>query len=188
MAEWKNIPGYEGAYQASKQGDVRSVDRVLRAGPKGGTRLLRGQILKGKIVKGYRVVTLWSEQKAKTVAVHSLILLTFVGPRPKGLQGCHEDSDKLNCRLDNLRYDTVKRNHEDKVKAGRTARGASVNTAKLVEADVFAMREQRAAGAGVDELAAKYRVSNVAVSKICTGKNWKYAPGPITPSAPRKMK
>ncbi len=50
--------------------------------------------------------------------VHRLILLAFVGECPDGLQACHYDGDKSNCRLSNLRYDTPKGNAADKVRHG----------------------------------------------------------------------
>lgn len=51
--------------------------------------------------------------------VHLLVLETFVGPRPHGMFGCHNDGDKDNNRLENLRWDTASNNSYDTVRHGR---------------------------------------------------------------------
>lgn len=187
MTEWRDIVGFEGAYQVSSCGAVRSLDRTVKV--RGGFRPVRGQMLSQKLDRnGYVVVQLYKERRQTSRTVHSLVAEAFLGPRPFGYQVCHGDHDRTNNILTNLRYGTVLENHQEKVAAGRSARGEGVNTAKLTEALVVNMRNERASGALVDELSAKYGVSSVAVSKICNGTNWKYAPGPISPSAPRSMK
>ena len=50
--------------------------------------------------------------------MHRLVLGAFAGPPPEGMEGCHEDNDKTNNRLDNLRWDTRPGNHSDKARHG----------------------------------------------------------------------
>lgn len=54
-----------------------------------------------------------------TVTVHGLVAEVFIGPRPEGLDVCHNDGDKSNNRASNLRYDTHSENQKDEVRAGR---------------------------------------------------------------------
>ena len=179
---WKIIPCFSN-YSASDSGLIRSNERYVSAG-RGGKRLLPETVLKPKITKGgYLVVSIKNDSgQIKCSTVHSLVMLTFEGPRPKGIQILHLDDNPANCSKVNLKYGTTQENHDLKIKHGRTARGENINTAKLNESQVIEMRERRSAGETTLSLSAFFGISSTAVSKICTGENWKYAPGPITPN------
>jgi hypothetical protein len=78
---WKDIPGYEGYYQASTTGTIRSVGRWVKVGE--GRRYLPGRMLKQhKDPKGYYRVSLCKDGKSKVFKAHRLIALTFI-PNPK---------------------------------------------------------------------------------------------------------
>lgn len=187
MEEWKDIPDYEGHYQVSSEGHVRSLDRMVSAGP-AGQRLVPGQYLATKTIKGgYLTVSLSRQQKSRQFGVHTLVMLAFRGPRPAGTEVCHNNGIPNDNRLDNLRYDTRKNNHQDKRAHGTMARGSKINTSKLTEEQVVAMRFERVAGATVEALATSYGVSSVAVSKICIGDHWAHVGGPIRPRMKRNM-
>lgn len=115
MAIWKFIPGYEGIYQASNEGEIRSVDRVTAK-----NAFKKGAIKKQNINSqtGYPMVSLWKNGVERRDTVHVLILETFKGPRPKGYYGCHNYGDKLNNTVDNLRWDTPTSNNLDRIKHG----------------------------------------------------------------------
>lgn len=116
MEKWKNITGYEGLYQVSDQGRVRSLDRVNGRGFN-----VFGVILKqNPDRKGYLGVSLYSGSKAsrRRRPVHQLVAEEFIGPRPEGLDVCHNDGDKANNSASNLRYDTRRENILDAVKHG----------------------------------------------------------------------
>jgi hypothetical protein len=99
---WKDIPEFIGRYQASDQGRIRSVNKVLAAHQMGNVR--------------YLGIRLWTDDgDRKTRAVHRLVLEAFVGPRPEGLAACHNNGDCTDNRLANLRWDTVSANHLDRV-------------------------------------------------------------------------
>lgn len=89
---WKPIPGHAG-YEVSDQGRVRSFVR-------GGTRYLRLRL----DTRGYYVVTLGRAFQSKKV--HHLVLLAFVGPRPKGYQCDHINTIRTDNRLENLHWVT----------------------------------------------------------------------------------
>lgn len=68
---------------------------------------------------GYLTVHLSRQNKARTHLVHNLVMLAFAGARPSGMVICHNDGDKNNCALSNLRYDTGSANEKDKKRHGR---------------------------------------------------------------------
>lgn len=116
--EWRPVVGYEGRYDVSNLGRVRSVDRevLTRWGP----RLRKGKILAASINQrtGYRVATLSDKQSGRKLyyaLVHRLVLEAFVGPCPPGMECCHGDLDRSNAALSNLRWDTRSANTIDAV-------------------------------------------------------------------------
>ncbi|MCC2030629.1 NUMOD4 motif-containing HNH endonuclease [Microbacterium allomyrinae] len=112
--EWRAVVGYEGVYEVSDHGRVRSLNRLDSRG-----RRRRGQMLRPATHKeGYRHVSLRRDGVAKTRKVHLLVLAAFVGPRPIGLVGCHRDGDPGNNEVRNLRWDTQRSNVLDSVKHG----------------------------------------------------------------------
>lgn len=104
--EWRDIPGYEGRYQASNLGRIRSVDHYV-------TRFFPGKILTPRIRKeGY-----WSVRLSGTSPkdVHRLVALAFLGqPTEPNLQVRHLDGDRLNPRADNLAWGSQSENEMDK--------------------------------------------------------------------------
>lgn len=118
---WLPIPGYEGYYEVSDLGRVRSVPRIV---PHAVAPLtIRGRIMcTCKSRGGHLRVTLARGGKTVTRSVHALVLAAFVGPRPEGLEGCHGDGDPSNNRLSNLRWDTTSNNHLDAVRHGTHSR------------------------------------------------------------------
>lgn len=109
---WRAIPGYEGCYEVSDLGNVRSLDREIVS--KSGQRYaVRGRIIQPGFrgyVQSYKYVALWRNKKRTTMYVHRAVLLAFVGPPEPGQEASHEpDPDPSNCRLDNLRW----RSHGD---------------------------------------------------------------------------
>ena len=117
--EWRAIPGYEGLYEVSSEGRVRSLDRVISctrsdsAGPFG--RDLQGRELKQSTDRTGRLsVNLSRNGRARKRRVHTLVAEAFVGPRPEGLEVCHGDGDPSNNRVSNLRYGTASENWADR--------------------------------------------------------------------------
>lgn len=101
---WKDIVHYEGLYQASNLGNIRSIDRFVVSSD--GIRQFRhGKTIKQrKNQKGYKIVRLSKNGEAKNKFVHILVLESFC-KRPDGLnQINHKDENKENNRLDNLEY------------------------------------------------------------------------------------
>jgi len=108
---WKPVVGYEGSYEVSDQGRVRSLDRFVIT--RGGVRKrTKGKILRTSVMNmGYLQVSLG---RAKKVTVHRLVLEAFVGPAPEGSEACHyPDPDRSNSALSNLRWRTRSDNIRD---------------------------------------------------------------------------
>lgn len=113
--EWRDIPRYEGRYQASNHGRVRSLDRMVHY-KNGVQRLHKGRVLRpGGNPSGHLMVNLIPR---KNEYIHRLVLEAFVGPCPEGMECCHNDGDPSNNYLQNLRWDTPSANGFDHVKHG----------------------------------------------------------------------
>lgn len=111
---WSPIPSLPG-YEASSQGQVRSVARVIMR-CNGRPKTVPGRLLtlRTEPETGYRVLTIHS----RTRRVHALVLEAFRGPRPAGLEACHGNGDGSDNRLANLRWDTRSSNAYDRVRHG----------------------------------------------------------------------
>ena len=113
MEEWKPVPGYEGHYEVSSEGRVRSLRRELYSDRWAGYRTISERIMKptpgGTI--GYLAVTLRLNRQPKTHTVHTLVAAAFLGPRPEGMDVMHADDDPQNNRLENLSYGTRSENN-----------------------------------------------------------------------------
>jgi HNH endonuclease len=92
-----------------------------------------GRLIVGMITRdGYRVIKLRENRRYAHKGVHVLVLMAFVGPRPSEKhEGCHNDGNPGNDRLDNLRWDTASGNQSDRRKHG-TARYAPTKLTKEV--------------------------------------------------------
>lgn len=118
MAErWLPVIGYEGCYEVSDYGRVRSLGRRVNS-PTGG-RTLRARLLVPMLdTGGYPRVSLNLQGSVTIDRVHRLVLKAFVGPPPAGLWGCHYDGNPGNNRLSNLRWDSPSSNVADAKRHG----------------------------------------------------------------------
>jgi hypothetical protein len=100
---WKDIIGYEGYYQISSSGDIKSI-KYRRESE-------LGMDLKPyKDWRGYLVIKLHKDGHRKTFKVHRLVALHFLGSCPEGYQINHKDTIKLNNHFLNLEYVTPRDN------------------------------------------------------------------------------
>lgn len=121
MEQWRDVPGFEGRYQVSDMGRVRSLDRFVRVVPPRGAetvRPVRGRILRpGPSNSGHLSVVLG---RGNTRAVHQLVMLAFIGPPPAGHEVLHRNHQPADNRLANLKYGTRSENiHMDHVAGTR---------------------------------------------------------------------
>jgi len=105
METWKDIPGYEGQYQISTLGNVRSFRRSVAP------KLLKP----GRMPQGHLSVALG---RNNSQCVHKLVLLAFVGPAPYKHECRHLNGNPSDNRLENLRWGTRSENILDAVRHG----------------------------------------------------------------------
>ena len=174
VEQWKPIVGYEGLYEVSDQGRVRSLDRWLSCRD-GQRQWHRGRVLKqfsnGNGYQGVSLSNLCNGYNPKRLYVHSLVLESFVGPRPNGHQAAHNDGDRSNNRLSNLRWATVSDNLADKLDHGTHQFGEQNPVAILSEADVLSIRHRYYRGIGAT-LAREYGVNPGTIYSIVKKRNW----------------
>lgn len=133
--------------------------------------------------KGYLSVCLYGPEKRTSLLVHRLVLEAFVGPCPDGMESLHGDGNKLNNRLDNLRWGTSAANHADKFRHGtdnrsKVSRGEFHGT-KLVERDVIEIRQAVAAGQSYSSLSKRYGVGGGTIREAATGISWSHLGGAV---------
>lgn len=116
--QWLPVVGWEGLYEISSHGRVRS----LHTGR--GRRRPDSLLSTERPSSDYPMADLSRDGKRVTYSVHSLVAAAFIGPRPEGMDICHNDGDSRNCRLENLRYGTRSENIRDEIAHG-THRHAS---------------------------------------------------------------
>lgn len=164
MERWKKVVGFPD-YSVSDQGRVRR--------DVGGMGTRPGKILNGWQREKYRhiAIRLQRDNSSFYDYVHRLVLEAFVGPCPEGMEGCHNDGDPTNNRLENLRWDTHKSNGADMVKHGTSNRGELQANAKLTEAEARAIKFGNLPGLQ-REIAEKFGIAERTVSDIRNGKRW----------------
>lgn len=114
--QWRAIPGWDGVYEVSDHGRVRSLDRVLETAT--GRRQWRGRVHRLDTDKhGYPCIRLGGN-KGKRFTAHQLVMLAFVGERPKGQEVRHLNDIRHDNRLGNLAYGTRSDNMYDCIRNG----------------------------------------------------------------------
>lgn len=159
MENWRNVVGYEGLYEVSDLGRVRNAR----------TGVIKEPTFRKDAGYSRPFLNIWKEGKQKIMRPHTLVLTAFVGPRPKGKEGCHNDGNTNNNALSNLRWDTRKANQADRVRHGTTNRGERCGTHKLTLEQVRAIRLDTRPQKTIAE---EYGVRAPAISRIKTGARW----------------
>lgn len=166
---WKDIPGYEGLYQASNKGQIRSLDKDVWNGH--AYYRVPGRILRPKTKNTrYKQLVLRKNNKAKTFTVHKLVCLTFNGDkRCGGSIVCHKDGDSFNNCAENLYWATHKKNSQDMIEHGNSRQGKKARHVKLTEKEVLEIFHS---DNSQEFLAKKYNVTRGAISSIKIGRGW----------------
>ncbi len=116
--EWRDISNYEGMYQVSNLGRVRSLDRELLFND-GSVRRLKGKVMSAPLdTKGFIRATLVKDGKNSSKRVHQLVAEAFLGHTPCGqnIVVDHKDNDRLNNNVENLKLSSNKRSIPKKIK------------------------------------------------------------------------
>lgn len=174
---WRDIPGWEGLYQASSLGGIRSLDRTIAAVSRWGTPQIYsrgGKILKPKRDKdGYLGCRLVNGARNKHYKVHQLVCMAFYGPCPTPAHiVAHGDGVRDNCREDNLRWATQKENHADRRIHGTHPSGELHPRSKLTRVNVDIIRARHSRGETQATLASEFGVKASHVGRIVRNQAW----------------
>ena len=114
MIEWRDIEGYEGRYQVSSDGQVRSMNRTLTAVNRWGTvneRTYPGKVLRPRVLRNlYLGISLGS--KSKCYMVHRLVAIAFIPNLNRKGQVNHLNGNRSDNRVENLEWVTCSENHK----------------------------------------------------------------------------
>jgi hypothetical protein len=162
------VPGFGSRYLCTSDGRVYSIPRNGRAG-----RWMK----QSPDSDGYPKIRLTNlDGSQSTWKVCRVIMTSFVGPRPEGLQICHNNGLKSDNRLSNLRYDTPSSNNLDKAKHG-TSGGERGSNSKLTWDEVEKIRSEYATGTvSYSGLATKFGVDKSTIGDVVCGHTWKRLP------------
>lgn len=166
---WKDIPGYEGLYQASDSGHIRSVDRFDIGGNK-----IKGVVLKQRSARGgYLRVGLWKDGVMKTTLVHRAIAAAYV-PNPEAKpQVNHVDENKENNTAENLEWVSCKENVNHGTRNARiVANSDRVGAAEKLRKSVIQMTIEDKVVAKWPSIRSAARatgINNGSISNCCRG-------------------
>lgn len=166
MELWKDIKGYEGYYQVSNLGNVRSVDRTVKR--KGnGTSFSKGQIIKLQINKrtGYCKVNLCKEGKSKTYEVHRLVAVEFLENSDNLPVVNHLNGVKTDNFVENLEWCTYKQNTQHAHDIGLVSPKVSIDDVRWIKENYIARDEFY----GAESLSVMFNVSKGHIGNILCG-------------------
>ena len=173
MEYWKDINGYEGLYQVSNYGRVKSFAKKQ-------IRILKGS----PIQKGYLQVALYKNNKIKCFLIHRLVAENFI-PNPNNLpQVNHKDENKQNNHINNLEWCTVLYNNNYGTKKERLSKVYNKELHQTTSKNIIQFNkkmEKINQFKSVREAERKTKISNGNISECCQGKRktaggyiWKY--------------
>jgi hypothetical protein len=169
---WRPVLGYEGLYEVSDQGQVRSVDRIVQA-KNGHNKRLKQVLLKRVVVYGYHRVTLSKNGQARSRIVSNLVAEAFLGPRPTGYYVAHGPAGKAYDCVENISYKSPVENALDRWRDGTMFTGERNPMARLTEDSVRLARKQVLnEGATLSKTAKALGVSRRTLRDAINGHTW----------------
>ena len=176
MEIWKAVFGYEGIYEVSTAGRVRSLDRLIKYGRQPNLdRLIKGAILTPHH-RRYTSVGLHKEGKGSTINVHTLVLTAFVRARRGDEVARHLDGDTRNNRLENLCWGSSTENQFDRFTHGTACEGEKNYRAVLTEKKVKTILKMEACGSP-KTIADTLDVKVSLVKQVLYGRSWNWLTG-----------
>ncbi len=176
LEHWRPVVEYEGLYEVSNVGVVRSLGRTIRRSDGRVQTKLPRVVKQCDFGTGYLSVRLFDRDGRKVaVGVQRVVLAAFVGPCPDGCEACHNNGNRADCRASNLRWDTHVNNCADRVAHGTHTMGENNGHCKLTVADVRLIRETyipRHPTRSAAALARKFGITKTHVTYIVKRKNW----------------
>ena len=166
---WKDIIGYEELYKISNYGKVKSLINNHNK--------YREKILMPRKVGqfNYLNIMLYKNKIGKSFYIHRLVLETFVGLCPDGMECRHLDNNPQNNKLDNLQWSTPKINQSDRILNGTSNIGSGCGTSKLNNIAVrIIKRLLETKYLTQTEISKIFIVSNATISLIKNKKRWNH--------------
>jgi hypothetical protein len=170
---WKDIHGYEGLYQVSDLGRVRSlIDKYGRKSI---------YILKPNENCYYYHVVLHKDCIGKTKRIHRLVLETFVGPCPEGMESRHLDCNSKNNMLNNLCWGTRSNNRKDSIRNGtwfnpkpNNLKGQNNPSSIFKDDDILNIRKLYKNGLTTGQIGKIYKTNYKNIWRIVNNKRWSH--------------
>ena len=174
MEVWKDIQGYEGLYQISNKGKVKSLSRLIGSCWRKESILSNNRLTKD----GYVRISLCKNSVAKENRLHALVAKHFIINDSNKETVNHIDGKKLNNAVYNLEWSTREENMQHAYKLGlkKPSRGSSNSQAKLTDSDVGYIRKsyiRQSKEFGTVALGKKFGLTNAAVGLVIRGETYK---------------
>jgi hypothetical protein len=173
---WKDIIGYEGLYQVSSLGEIRSIDRIVTYHRKNGTifkQKRNGKTITPATHKGYKLFGIHKEGNSKTVYVHRIMMETFFPlDSYEGMCVNHKNGVKHENNILNLEWVTYKRNTDhfwNELDHGKHERGK-----KITDSEIVAMLEMFIVGEKLNDISINSKVTACTISQIINEKSHVY--------------
>lgn len=172
---WKDIKGYEGLYQVSNIGNIRSLDRKVFNNGNNSICNVKGKILKpNKDKGGYEYVGLVKNKtKTNSIKVHRLVAFAFCEGYEVGLEVNHKDGVRHNNNFNNLEWVSRSKNIRDTFKRGRDVNGQKNNSSKLKNEYIGIIASLYDSGVSQKVISNAFGVSQGTISNIITNKHYK---------------
>jgi hypothetical protein len=183
--EWRSVPGFEGYYEVSDHGRVKTLRRIVD-NPIMGTMVRREGLLRTPIIRSRPRVTLCRDGKEYNRKVQLLVAEAFIGPRPEGLGVLHRDDDKLNNRPSNLYYGTDAENAADRTRNGGGAFGERSGNVRITEAIAREILRLDTDGVRQAEIVRRLGIPKGIVANIRRGRSWRHLGGQPKPVEKRE--
>lgn len=163
--EYRDIPQFKG-YRVGSDGSVWSQRRS--------SEWRRLKPVDGKYLKVGLGPLGGTHRERKLYAVHILVLEVFIGPRPEGMQACHNNGNRTDNRLKNLRWDTAIANRSDMRAHGTLPIGELHSRAKLTADSVRIARQMRFRGASYKTIGDSLGVDPSTAWQAINGRSWNH--------------
>lgn len=169
---WIPIKGYEGSYEVSNKGRIRSVDRIIK--DRWGYRATKGKVLKLKVSKVGYIQAGLTNQKVKWKLVHRLVAIAFIPNPDNKAQVNHKDGNKQNNNDWNLEWNTPGENQIHAYANGyKCQNGEKNHRHKLNDEAIIQIRKIWAEGNTTHQkIADTYKVSRENISMILRNETW----------------
>ena len=171
---WKDVVGYEGEYQVSDTGIVKSVRRHIENGSANGMILMERELKQFLTPNGYLQVSLMHNGKRKVKYVHKLVAEAFLNKPEDSLIVNHKDGNKTNNIVDNLEFVTYAENNQHAYDTGLHNKGEKHYKSKLTTEDAKTIRKN-GKFATYETIGNIYHVSRATIRDVLLERTWNSA-------------